>query len=114
WARRPELVEAIRRDRRNVDYLPDVALPDGLTATADLEEAVAGCALVVFATPAQTVRSVAAQLADTLGPEHVLISVAKGIELGTLLTTTQVLRDALPHADPARIGVLYGPSHAEE
>lgn len=114
WARRPELAEAINRERRNETYLPGAPLPERLTATSDLAEAIAGSTLIVFATPSQAVRSVADRLADVLGPEHLIISVAKGIELGTLQTTTQVLRDALPGAEAGRIGVLYGPSHAEE
>ncbi len=114
WARRRSLVDAIRRTRRNVDYLPDAALPETVTVTTDEAEAVAGCGLVVFATPSQAVRAVAGHVAGKIGPEHTVVSVAKGIEVGTLLTTTGVLRDALPAADPARTGVLYGPSHAEE
>lgn len=114
WARRPSLVETIRRERRNLDYLPEVSLPATIEPFVDVEETVAGCKLIVFATPSQTVRAVARSLEDRLTNEHVVVSVAKGIEIGTLLTTTGVLRDVLPHLDASRIGVLYGPSHAEE
>ncbi len=114
WARRPELVGTVRRERRNLEYLPNAVLPERVAVTSDVEEAVEGCALVVFSTPSQSVRAVAESVAGCLGPEHAVISVAKGIETGTLLTTTGVLREALPAADPGRIGVLYGPSHAEE
>jgi glycerol-3-phosphate dehydrogenase (NAD(P)+) len=114
WARRRSLVESINEHRHNVDYLPDVELPRRVHVTSDIRRALDGCRLVVFATPSQTVRAVARPLADVLGPQHVVVSVAKGIEVGTLLTTSGVLRDALPVVDPSRVGVLYGPSHAEE
>ena len=114
WARRPELVEQIRHERRNLEYLPNAVLPERVRVTADIDEAVAGCRLIVFATPSQSVRPVAGHLADQLGADHTIVSVAKGIEVDTLLTTTQVLCDVLPNADPDKIGVLYGPSHAEE
>lgn len=114
WARRPLLAEALRTTRRNVDYLPDAELPENIFISSNINEVIEGCSLIIFATPSQTVRVVAGQIADKITSEHILISLAKGIEMGTLLTTTAVLRDAIPHADPDRIGVLYGPSHAEE
>ncbi len=114
WARRPSLVESLDQHRRNVDYLPSVELPRAVSFTSDLGEAISEAELIVFATPSQAVRAVARQIAPRVTREHVVISVAKGIEVGTLMTTSGVLRDALPDADADRIGVLYGPSHAEE
>jgi glycerol-3-phosphate dehydrogenase (NAD(P)+) len=107
-------VEAIRNTRHNTDYLPNVELPETVAVTVDEVEAIEGCRLVVFATPSQSVRAVARHVSPHIGAEHAVVSVAKGIEVGTLLTTSGVLRDCLPEADPDRIGVLYGPSHAEE
>jgi glycerol-3-phosphate dehydrogenase (NAD(P)+) len=114
WARRGEAADAMRRTRRNDEYLPGARLPDALRITSDLREAVAGCDLWIVAVPSQSVRRVAEQLAPLVTREHTVVSVAKGIETDTLLTTSQVLIDTLPSADPSRIGVLYGPSHAEE
>ena len=114
WARRTDLVEMIERERRNLEYLPNAVLPDRVTVTSNVDQAVEGCALIVFATPSQSVRPVAGHIAEHIGPGHAIVSVAKGIEIDTLMTTTQVLRDVLIEADPDRIGVLYGPSHAEE
>lgn len=114
WARRLSLVESIQQSRRNVDYLPNVELPAGVHVTSDMHEAVSGARLIVFATPSQAVRAVARRLAGDLGPEHAVVSVAKGIEVSTLLTTSGVLRSVLEKVPKERIGVLYGPSHAEE
>ena len=114
WARREEAAGAMRRTRRNAEYLPGAALPDALQITSDLPAAVAGRDLWIVAVPSQSVRHVAETLAGLVTPDHTVVSVAKGIETGTLLTTSQVLISTLPNADPDRIGVLYGPSHAEE
>lgn len=114
WARRPEHAEAIRQDGCNTRYLPEAKLSKGLHVTSDLAEAVRDAWLWVFAVPSQSVREVAADVASLLRDEVIVVSVAKGIENNTLATTTQVLRDVLPAQDPDRIGVLYGPSHAEE
>ena len=114
WARRPEAAEAIERTRENAPYLPGARLPDNLRATADLAGAVAGAWLWIVAVPSQAARAVLGDLAAHVTPGVTVVSVAKGIENETLLTATGVVRSALPALDPARVGVLYGPSHAEE
>ena len=118
WARRPEAAEAIERTRENAAYLPGARLPDGLHATASLAEAVGGAWLWVVAVPSQQARAVLAGLeahVSAAGAEApTVVSVAKGIENETLLTASGVVRSALPALDAARVGVLYGPSHAEE
>lgn len=113
WARRPEAVEKMKRERHNPKYLPEVDLPSNLKLSSNLEEA-AHSDFWVIATPSQAVRDMARVLEPFAGPEKTIISVAKGIENETLMTTTQVIRDVLGMVPPERIGVLYGPSHAEE
>ena len=114
WARREDHAAAIRATGRNQRYLPDALLPDTVRVTSALDEATRGAWLWVFAVPSQFVRGVAEAVADRVFPGLTVVSVAKGIENDTLLTTTGVLRDVLGAEDPDRIGVLYGPSHAEE
>ena len=114
WARRPEVAAEIEATRRNAAYLPGAALPDGLRATSRLAAAVDGAWLYVVAVPSQSARGVLADLAGHVAPGATVVSVAKGIENETLLTATGVVRDALPGLDASRVGVLYGPSHAEE
>lgn len=115
WTLDPAHARALAETRRNEPFLPMATLPDGIAPTSDLAEAVAGAWLWVVAVPSQAVRSLSARLAPYLpDAAPVVVSVAKGIETGTLLTTTAVLRDALSGLDAARTGVLYGPSHAEE
>lgn len=68
----------------------------------------------MFATPSHAVREVAVKLRPLIDDSKILVSVAKGIENETLLTTSQVLRDVYPDFPKGQIAVLYGPSHAEE
>ena len=114
WARREEAAAEIDRTRENTPYLPGAAIPRTVEVSADAEAAAGGAGVWVVAVPSQSVRDVVAPLAGLVGPEAVVVSVAKGIETETLLTTSAVLRDVLPAVEPGRIGVLYGPSHAEE
>ena len=115
WTLDPEHAAVLAATRRNAPFLPMAALPAAVAPTADLAEATAGAWLWVVAVPSQAVRSLAARLAGIVpAAPPVVVSVAKGIETGTLLTTSAVLREALPALDAARVGVLYGPSHAEE
>lgn len=114
WARRPEAAEAMCRERHNPTYLPGADIPEAVAITSDLEAAAQGREIWVFATPSQAVRETAGRIAH-LASEHVIaVSVAKGIENGTLQTMSQVLHEVLSAVPQAHIGVLYGPSHAEE
>lgn len=114
WARREEAAERMRTERHNPSYLPDADIPEQIVITSDLHKAVSDSEFWVFATPSQAVRSVARRLADAASEDLILVSVAKGIENETLLTTTAVLQETIPNVPRGRIGVLYGPSHAEE
>lgn len=91
--------------------LPGVKLPRGLTYTSDLS-CVTGCAVVVMATPSFGVRSTAGQVKDLLSPDAILVSVSKGIEKGTSLRMTQIIREVTEDKWP--VVALSGPSHAEE
>lgn len=111
WARRPELARSIERDRTNRDYLPGVHLPDELTATASLAEAVGPADLVVMAVPSHGYRSVAAAAAPHIRAGVPVVSLAKGIEASSLQRMTEVTLDELPDRPAA---VLTGPNLARE
>ena len=113
WARREDAVAAMRSDGENRQYLPGSIFPATLTVTSELTAAADSADLWLFATPSQAARGVAETLAAHARPGVVAYSASKGIETGTLLTATEVLADVLP-LDRSRLGVLYGPSHAEE
>ena len=111
WARRPELAAAVNAGHRNPDYLPGVDLPVGLRAVTEPEEAMAGADLVVLAVPSQSLRANLGHWA--LPPDAVVVSLAKGIELGTGLRMSQVVAEA-GGVEPDRIAVVTGPNLARE
>jgi glycerol-3-phosphate dehydrogenase (NAD(P)+) len=113
WARRPELAARIDAEHRNEDYLPGVDLPPALRATHDPAEAVEGAELVAFAIPSQTLRDNLAGWTDVLPADATLISLMKGVELGTSKRMTEVIAE-VTGARPERIAVVSGPNLALE
>ena len=111
WARRSETAEAIQRDRRNPRYLSAFTLPDPVTATSDLAEAVAGAGMVVLAVPSDGIPETCQRLAACLVPAQGLVSTAKGLEHGTGRRLSEVVAAALPGN---RLAVLSGPNLAPE
>ncbi len=113
WARRPQLAEAVNSTRTNPDYLPGVELPENLRATADAAEALAGADFTVLAIPSQTLRENLAAWSPLLAPDTVLVSLMKGVELGSTMRMSEVVEDvAKVGAD--RIAVVTGPNLARE
>ena len=113
WARRSELAEAISREHLNNDYLPGISLPSSLEATTDPAAAMDGADLVVLAIPSQKLRENLAQWAPKLPPEATLVSLMKGIELGTTKRMSEVISE-VADADPNRVVVVSGPNLARE
>jgi len=115
WAREKEVAEAINREHQNPFYLQEVRLPDTVGATSDYALAVREAEMIVIATPSHAVRDVARSILPFLSGDEILVSVSKGIEQDTFMTMSQVLAEVLAERlSEDRIGVLYGPSHAEE
>lgn len=112
WGRDPELMGEIAHTRRNDRYLPDLEMPEGITATADLD-ALEPADMLVFVVPSKAVRSTAELLAKTHAASRakVIVSCAKGIELETGRRMSQMISAALPGIP---LAVLTGPNHAEE
>ena len=114
WARDPALVEAINREHRNPRYLADFELDRNIQATATLGDALEGAELVLSVVPSHGTRQVWSQAAPQLDAGALVVSATKGIEVGTGLTVSQVLRETLPETHHPRIAVLSGPSFARE
>jgi glycerol-3-phosphate dehydrogenase (NAD(P)+) len=113
WARREEVARAVAGDRANPDYLPGVVLPEGLRATSDHRVALDGADTVVLAIPSQSLRANLTGWVPDLPPGATLLSLAKGVELGTLLRMSEVVREVT--GCPAdRVAVLSGPNLARE
>jgi len=113
WARRPEVVEAINVGHVNPDYLPGIQLPASIAATTDAAVALDGADLVVLAVPSQSLRENLVRWASLIDRGVTVVSLAKGIELGTLKRMSEVIGEVtgLP-AD--QIAVLTGPNLAPE
>jgi len=111
WMRNRELVVKLNQTRENARYLPAYRLHDAVRATDDIEEAVSGSRLVFVAVPSAYLRTVVRKMAPALTSDTILVSCTKGIEAGTFLLMSQVMRQEIPDA---RIGVLSGPNLAGE
>jgi len=110
WAREPEVVESIRRDRRNALFLPDYPVDENVFPTGDLAEAVAGAELALLVTPAQHLGATAVRLSALPDCPPAVIC-AKGIER----TSGRLLSEAVAEALPGRpFAVLSGPTFAGE
>lgn len=113
WTRRPELAATITETHRNPDYLPGIDLPAGLRATHDHAQAVRGADLVAIAIPSQTLRANLADWAAVLPAQATLVSLMKGVELGTTLRMSEVVAQ-VTGAQGERIAVVSGPNLARE
>lgn len=113
WARRGELAERIEQTHQNTDYLPGLHLPEKLRATHDAAEALTGAELVAIAVPAQTLRQNLVGWAPLLPVDATVLSLMKGVELGTTSRMSEVIADAGGVA-PERVAVLSGPNLAVE
>lgn len=115
WAREKHIADGIQKNSVNPEYISDVTLPESVSATSDLSEAVAKADMVLFATPTHAIRDVASKVKPHLSGNEIIVTVSKGIEKDTLMTPTQILADVLKDSVlEDQIGVLTGPSHAEE
>lgn len=113
WGRRPEVCTEISTLHRNATYLGDRPLPETITATPDPAEACEGAEVVILAIPSQTVRENLARWRAVIPRDACLVSLMKGVELGTLHRMSEVIAEALP-ASPERIAVVSGPNLAKE
>src|SRR3984885_14470666 len=113
FARSPELAKVISTSRENPDYLPGIGLTDALRATEDPAEALDGADLIVLAVPAQSLRQNLADWAGLLPPGALLVSLMKGIELGSCDRMSEVIGQ-VAGAPQERIAVVSGPNLARE
>ncbi|MCR5487589.1 MAG: NAD(P)-dependent glycerol-3-phosphate dehydrogenase [Lachnospiraceae bacterium] len=111
WSALADEIDMMSREHEHKLKLPGVMLPESMSFTTDLKEAVAGADLLVLAVPSPFVRGTARKMAAYASAGQLITSVAKGIEEKTLDTMTMILEEEIPQA---RTVALSGPSHAEE
>ena len=111
WSRRADHAEAMNASKENARYLPGFVLPETLTATAELEEALSDVEIVLSVVPSQVTRQVWSEAKQYIDAGVPVLCASKGIELGSLNLMMDVLKDALPDHP---MGFLGGPSFAKE
>lgn len=111
WSIDEKEIAMLKKEREHKDKLPGVKIDESINLTTDLKEAADGKDVLVIAVPSPYVRSTAKSLAPFVTDGQLLVSVAKGIEEGTLMTLSQILKEEIKNA---KVAVLCGPSHAEE
>ena len=110
WAFEKEIADEINNRLTNGTYLPDTALPQGLKATNDLEDAVKKARYILNVVPTQFTRSVFREAVKYIHESAVVVSASIGIEHGTLLTVSSILNKISGNQS----AVLSGPSFAKE
>lgn len=114
WEYDKQYAKYLMKKRENPDYLPGIEIPHEMEITHDLDEAVGDKNMIVLAVPSQYLRSVIKKIHYSTVKNSIFVSVAKGIENSSLLTMSQMLHEQMPQISEDQVGVLSGPSHAEE
>jgi glycerol-3-phosphate dehydrogenase (NAD(P)+) len=113
WARRESLCDTINTRHENPDYLPGLRLADAITATHDPAAAAEGAEAIVLAVPSQSLRENLKNWAGVLPSAVPLVSLMKGVEVGTTKRMSEVIAE-VTGAGPERIAVVSGPNLARE
>ena len=108
WTFEKDLIPTMQQERKN-PRLPSAVLPEGIEISSEYS-CVAGCQMVVVATPSFPIRSVCRGIAPYLEMDAAVVCVTKGFEDGTLLRMSEVVQQETGHT----VVALTGPSHAEE
>jgi glycerol-3-phosphate dehydrogenase (NAD(P)+) len=112
-ARDEQHAASIDELRENSRYLPGVSLPAQVEISADPAVIAGAGELVVLAVPSAAMRASVARIRPHVAPGAIMLSVAKGIEQGSLLRMTQVIAEVMPEAR-TRVAALSGPNLAVE
>jgi glycerol-3-phosphate dehydrogenase (NAD(P)+) len=111
--RNDALAKTITRTHQNPQFHPGIALPQSITATSNASEALAAADIVVLAIPSQSLRENLTRWQPLLPADAIVVSLMKGLEVGTLARMSQVIAE-VGHVSAARVAVLSGPNLAGE
>lgn len=111
WSIDTAEIDMLNTYREHKTKLPGVVLDETVQFTTDIESAVNQAKMLVFVVPSPFIRSTAKTVAPFVKKDQILVNVSKGIEESTLMTLTDIIGEEIPGAS---VGVLSGPSHAEE
>lgn len=110
WSYLKEESENLKKYRENKPFLPDISIPNNVEFTSDISKCGAAD-IIITAVPSHAMRQTASALRPYVAKGQLILNISKGLEEGTLLTLSQVLKQELPECE---IAVMSGPSHAEE
>lgn len=111
WSPMKDEISMLKANREHVTRLPGVKVPENVDFTSDIEIAVKDCEVVVLAVPSQTTRQNCRMISSIISKDTIVVTCSKGIEEGTCKLLSEIMQEELPDNS---IGVLSGPSHAEE
>jgi len=114
WEKFPDYAKELSEKRENTKFLPGVRIPEEISITSDLEFAVDDSKIIVLAVPSQYLRETVGKFAKMKLSNVVLVNAAKGIETETLRRLSEVISAEMSGCSGISIGVISGPSHAEE
>ena len=111
WVRDKNQAETMNSTRVNSKYLPNGILPESIEVSSDLEHTIYNKDFILISVPTHGVREALNNSKKFIKKDQIIINVAKGIENGSLLRISEIVKEILPHNEYA---MLSGPSHAEE
>jgi len=110
YARNKDVVNSINQDSVNSHYFKDIKLRSNIKATNDINKAVEFSENIILSVPTSATRQIMKDIKNKLTKNHTIISTAKGLEVDTFETNSEIIRDFFT----GDIAVLSGPTHAEE
>src|SRR5215469_14980500 len=113
WEHQPERAIQMQQQRENTFFLPGYRFPDALHVTSNIEEATQNKDILLLVTPSQCMRENVRFLAPYIGPETLLVSASKGIEIDSLKRMTEIICEFIPSAH-SRVAALSGPNISRE
>jgi glycerol-3-phosphate dehydrogenase (NAD(P)+) len=114
WAREPQVALQVQETRRNPFYLSDFDLPENIAATTSLQAALEKADFALIVVPSHAFREMTRNMRDHLDSRTILVSATKGVENGSLMRMSEVIKDELGQVFEPRFVVLSGPSFARE
>ncbi|MBI5972522.1 NAD(P)H-dependent glycerol-3-phosphate dehydrogenase [Staphylococcus caledonicus] len=114
WGKNEDSVKELNDHHQNKRYLKSAQLNHTIKATSNLKEATEFSDVYLMALPTKAIREVTEQIDQLIDSKKTFIHVAKGIENKTFKRVSEMIEDSISEAHNGGIGVLSGPSHAEE
>ncbi|MCX8010283.1 MAG: NAD(P)H-dependent glycerol-3-phosphate dehydrogenase [Ignavibacteria bacterium] len=114
WEVKKDYAEQLKSSRVNKIYLPGIQIPEEIQITSNIEEAVTKKHIIALAIPTQYLRNILTKIPFGLIKNSIIVNLAKGIEIDTLMRVSEIVQEVYPSIDKNHLSTLSGPSHSEE